>query len=150
MTSNEVNDTPWPPPTFSFEVDFAPGLQRVPFMHVSGLDDETQDYRTSPGTNYPDIKRPKIVKYNNASLKKGAFVNNQAFWNWQNQIATNTIAPSIIVIRLLDATHTVKMTWTLNNAWPTKILGNDLKSDGNELAVQGVELVYQQVTATTP
>ena len=28
------------------------------------------------------------------------------------------------------------MTWTLNNAWPSKISSTDLKSDANEVAVE--------------
>ena len=50
----------------------------------------------------------------------------------------NTIKRRTVVINLLDETGAPKMTWTLNNAWPTKITGTDLKSDGNEVAVEAV------------
>ena len=35
------------------------------------------------------------------------------------------------------------MTWTLNNAWPTKVTGTDLKSDGNEVAVESIEIAFE-------
>jgi phage tail-like protein len=35
------------------------------------------------------------------------------------------------------------MTWTLLNAWPTKISVPDLKSDANEVAVETLELAHE-------
>jgi phage tail-like protein len=55
----------------------------------------------------------------------------------------NIIARRAVVINLLDETGAPKMVWTLHNAWPTKITGTDLKSEGNEVAVESVELAYE-------
>jgi phage tail-like protein len=35
------------------------------------------------------------------------------------------------------------MTWTLNNAWPTKVTGTDLKSNGNEVAVESIDIAFE-------
>jgi phage tail-like protein len=35
------------------------------------------------------------------------------------------------------------MVWTLTNAWPTKITGTDMKADGNEVAVETIELAHE-------
>ena len=35
------------------------------------------------------------------------------------------------------------MVWTLTNAWPTKITATDLKSEGNEVAVETLELAHE-------
>jgi phage tail-like protein len=35
------------------------------------------------------------------------------------------------------------MTWTLQNAWPTKVVGTDMKSDGNEVAVETIEFTHE-------
>ena len=40
------------------------------------------------------------------------------------------------------------MTWTLVNAWPIKVTGTDLKSDGNEVAVETMILAYERLTIT--
>jgi phage tail-like protein len=37
------------------------------------------------------------------------------------------------------------MTWTLNNAWPTKITPTDMKSDGNEAAIESIEIAYETI-----
>ncbi len=38
------------------------------------------------------------------------------------------------------------MTWTLTNAWPIKVTSTDLKSDGNEVAVETIELAHEGLT----
>jgi phage tail-like protein len=55
----------------------------------------------------------------------------------------NTIKRRTVVIKLLDETAAPKMTWTLNNAWPTKITGADLKLDGSEVAVESIEIAFE-------
>ena len=55
----------------------------------------------------------------------------------------NTVKRITIIIRLLDETGSTTMQWQLNNAWPTKITSTDLKSDGNEVAVDAIEIAYE-------
>jgi len=40
------------------------------------------------------------------------------------------------------------MTWTLSNAFPTKITVTDMKADGNEVAVESIELAYEGLKLT--
>ena len=40
------------------------------------------------------------------------------------------------------------MKWVLQNAWPTKITGTAFESDGNEVAVETIELAYEGLTIT--
>jgi len=42
------------------------------------------------------------------------------------------------------------MSWTLNNALPTKITGTDLKSEANEVATESLELAYETLVVSTP
>lgn len=145
MTDN--NSATWPLPKFRFEVDFGAGMNKVSFQEVSGLEAENQiiEYRHSNSRQFSAIKMPGIAKYGNVTLKKGVFVNGSAFWNWIDQIKMNTIKRRTIVIKLLDEAGGVTMQWTLNNAWPTKITSTDLKSDGNEVAVDTLEIAHEQL-----
>jgi phage tail-like protein len=52
------------------------------------------------------------------------------------------------LIKLLDEGGNVTMQWQLDNAWPTKITSTDLKSDGNEVAVDSIEIAHEQLTIT--
>jgi len=68
------------------------------------------------------------------------------FWDWFNEIKMNTIARKPVTISLLDEAGAPTMVWTLANAWPTAITGTDLKSDGNEVAIESIEISHEGLT----
>lgn len=135
-------------PKFRFEVDLGTELQKVAFQEVSGMDVENQiiEYRASNSPLFSTIKMPGIVKYGNITMKRGVFVNDNNFWNWHAEIKMNVIKRRTVIIRLLDEAGGTTMQWTLDNAWPTKITSTDLKSDGNEVAVDTIEIAHEQLT----
>jgi phage tail-like protein len=137
----------WPMPKFRFEVDLGTELKGVAFQEVSGMDVENQiiEYRNSNSPLFSPEKMPGLVKYSNVSMKRGVFVNDNSFWNWHAEIKMNTIKRRTVIIRLLDETGKVTMQWSLNNAWPTKISSTDLKSDGNEVAIDTLEIAYEEL-----
>lgn len=145
-----VEGSTWPMPKFRFEVDFGTQLQKIAFQEVSGMDKEVQiiEYRASNSALFSTIKMPGIAKYGNVTMKRGIFVNDNSFWDWMDQIKMNTIARRTVLIKLLDETGAVTMQWQLLNAWPTKITGSDLKSDGNEVAVDTIEIAHEQLIIT--
>jgi len=141
--AGEAQDNVWPLPKFYFQVKL--GDTEVAFQEVSGLDIEAQiiEYRHGNSPEFSTIKMPGIKKVGNVTLKKGVFVKDNAFWDWFNQIKMNTIERKTVTISLLDETGAPTMVWTLNNAWPTKITGTDMKSDGNEVAVETIEVAHE-------
>ncbi|MEP0984346.1 phage tail protein [Ekhidna sp.] len=138
----------WPMPKFRFSVDWGTIKQNMAFQEVSGLEAETQviEYRASNSAVFSTVKMPGIAKYGNVTMKRGVFVKDNSFWNWYNQIKMNTIKRQTVTIKLLDENGKPTMTWTLKNAWPTKITGTDLKSDGNEVAVDTIEIAHEGLT----
>ncbi|MNE64569.1 T4-like virus tail tube protein gp19 [compost metagenome] len=109
------------------------------------MDIEAQivEYRHGNSKEFSTIKMPGIKKTGNVTLKKGVFVKDNGFWDWFNKIKMNTIERQTVVISLLDEGGRPTMVWTLNNAWPTKITGTDMKSDGNEVAVETIEIAHE-------
>lgn len=150
--AGEKQDTNWPLPKFYFEVDITDVGTKLPFQEVSGLEMETQaiEYRAGNNPTFSTIKMPGIKKSGNVTLKKGIFAKDNKFFDWQKNISMNTIQRSTVTIRLLDESGSPTMTWTLTNAWPTKITGTDLKSDGNEVAVESIELAHEGLTIAKP
>ena len=142
----------WPMPKFRFEVDLGTELKGVAFQEVSGMDVENQiiEYRKSNSTEFSTVKMPGIVKYGNVTMKRGIFVNDYTFWKWHDEIKMNTIKRRQVLIKLLDEAGKVTMQWTLTNAWPTKITSTDLKSDGNEVAVDTLEIAHEKLTINSP
>lgn len=148
--AGETENSIWPLPKFYFSVQI--GGRTMSVQEVSGLDTETTpiEYRHGDSPSFYPIKMPGLGRVGNVTLRKGIFVNDTGFWDWYDQIKLNTIARQTVVINLLDETANPKMTWTLNNAWPTKITGTDLKSDGNEVAVESLEIAYETLVIAAP
>jgi phage tail-like protein len=145
--AGEVQDQNWPLPKFYFSVQLGDD-NTVSFQEVTGLESETQpiEYRHGNSPVFAPLKMPGLQKVGNVTLRKGIFVTDSKLWNWYNEIKLNTITRRTVVINLLDESGTPKMVWTLNNAWPTKITGTDLKSEGNEVAVEAIEIAYETLT----
>jgi phage tail-like protein len=136
----------WPLPKFHFEVKW--DSEVLSFQEVSGLDTETQpiEYRHGDSPEFSVIKMPGIKKTGNVTMKKGVFKSDNKFWDWYNQIKMNTIKRVPVTISLLDETGSPTMVWTLANAWPTKITATDLKSEGNEIAIESIEIAHEGLT----
>jgi phage tail-like protein len=136
----------WPMPKFYFQVKWDSAV--MSFEEISGLDVESQpiEYRHGDSPVYASIKMPGLKKYGNITMKKGVFKGDNKFWDWFNQIKMNTIKRVPVTISLLDETGKPTMVWTLTNAWPTKITGTDLKAQGNEVAVETIEVAHEGLT----
>ncbi|RUL79029.1 phage tail protein [Dyella choica] len=136
----------WPMPKFYFEVKWDSAV--MSFEEVSGLDVEAQpiEYRHGNSPVYSTIKMPGLKKYSNVTMKKGVFKGDNKFWDWFNKIKMNTIKRLPVTISLLDESGKPTMVWTLANAWPSKITGTDLKAQGNEVAIETIEIVHEGLT----
>ncbi|MBY0483915.1 phage tail protein [Nitrosomonas sp.] len=138
--------TVWPMPKFYFQVKW--DSQVMSFQEVSGLDIQSEEikYRHGDSPEFSVIKMPGMKKVGNITMKKGIFKGDNKFWDWFKQIKMNTIKRLPVTISLLDEGGKATMVWTLTNAWPTKITGTDLKSEGNEVAIESMEIVHEGIT----
>jgi phage tail-like protein len=147
MVGNE-QEGPWPLPKFYFSVHIEDVATDLPFQEVSGLDIDTQviEYRAGNSPSFSTVKMPGMRKSGNVTLKKGIFVKDNKFFDWVAAIRLNTIQRAKVTIKLLDESGAPVMVWTLANALPTKITGTDLNAEGNEVAVESIELAYDGLT----
>ncbi len=136
----------WPIPKFYFQVKW--DAEVMSFQEVAGLDIESQpiEYRSGDSPVFSTINMPGIKKSGNVTMKKGVYKSDNKFWDWFNEIKMNTIKRVPVTISLLDEAGAPTMVWTLANAWPTKITATDLKSDGNEAAIESIEISHEGVT----
>jgi phage tail-like protein len=136
--------TTWPLPKFYFNIDLGDG-KKLGFSEITGLESDIKpiEYRHGDSPVFSPIKMPGLRSVGNVTLKKGVFTKDSIFWDWFDQSKLNIIKRKTVVISLLDEAATPKMTWTLTNAWPTKMSGTDLKSDSNEVAIESLELAYE-------
>lgn len=133
----------WPLPKFHFSVKWDDKV--MSFQEVSGLDVQSEEikYRAGDSKIFSPVKIPGLKKYGNVTMKKGIYKGDNEFWKWLNEIKMNTIKRKTVVISLLDESDAATMVWTLKNAWPTKITGTDLKAEGNEVAIESIEIVHE-------
>jgi phage tail-like protein len=136
----------WPIPKFYFEVKW--DSEVMSFQEVSGLDVEAQpiEYRRGDSPEFSTISMPGLKKSGNVTMKKGVYKSDNKFWDWFKQIKMNTIKRVPVTISLLDEAGDATMVWTLANAWPTKISSTDLKADGNEVAIETIEIAHEGIT----
>lgn len=146
---SKQSETVWPMPKFFFNVTW--GGNEIAFQEVSGLDVQSEEikYRHGNSKEFSVIKMPGMKKYGNVTMKKGVFKGDNKFWDWLKQIEMNTIKRVPVIISLLDQSGAAVMVWTLTNAWPTKISSTDLKSEGNEVAIETIEIVHEGLKIET-
>jgi len=135
--------TVWPLPKFYFKVTW--GDQNISFQEVSGLDIQSEEikYRHGDSPQFSVIKMPGMQKTGNVTMKKGIFKGDNKFFEWFKQNKMNTVKRVPVTIQLCDEDGNPTMVWKLNNAWPTKITGTDLKSEGNEVAIETIEIAHE-------
>lgn len=142
--SSPSNDV-WPKPKFSFQVEWPSAI--ATFQEVSGLSSEAQpiEYRHDDQPVFSTIKMPGIKKTGHITMKKGIFKSDNNLTDWLNEIKMNTIKREYITIKLMDESGAPTMIWTLANAWPTKISGQNI-TNNSEVHVDSIEIVHEGIT----
>ena len=147
----------YPIPKFHFRVQWGKDF-RIGFTEVSGLDFETEviEYREGSSKTYNSSKQPGRTKYSNVTLKRGTFEGDYDFYmEWRKTFyfqegnQTGSRFRRNVEIMLLNENHEPVITWTLLNAWPSKVQSTDLKADANEVAIETMELVHEGLTILT-
>ena len=136
----------YPLPKFHFRVEW--GGSRIGFTEVTGLDRslEVIEYRDGASLEYSKIKMPGLEKFSNITLKRGTFADDNEYFEWLNTVQLNTIERRDVIISLLNEEHEPVMVWKVKNAFPVKVQSSDLKADGNEVAIETLEIAHEGLT----
>lgn len=146
MATERPNKNPYSAFNFTVSID---GAVVAAFQEVSGLDSENTpiEYREGGDAFNTTRKLPGIEKYPNAVLKRG-LTGTLYLWQWRKEVRDGGSAfPPVrnVVIQLQNEQHVNVYKWKLTNAWCTKLSGPSLKGQGNELAVETMELAYDRI-----
>jgi phage tail-like protein len=139
----------YPLAKFHFRVEW--GGERVGFTEVTGLDMQVEaiEYREGSSPEYSKIKMPGLHKFSNLTLKRGSVAGDSDFYKWVNTISLNQVERRDVVISLLNESHTPVLTWKAKNTFPIKLAASDLKADGNEVAIETLELAHEGLSLVT-
>lgn len=89
-------------------------------------------------------KIPGRVKFTDVTLKRG-ITSDMAIWEWRQSVVEGKMeeARKNCSIIMMDRTYMPVATWHFSNAWPSKVTGPALKSDGNDFGVEEVTIVHE-------
>lgn len=136
----------YPLPAFHFQVDWGGSKgTEVGFSEVSGLTIEHQiiEYRDGVSKEYSAVKMPGIPKFNNITMKRGIIAKDNDFFKWLNTTKMNKPERRNLTISLLNENHEPVITWKAINAFAVKVEGPGLKSTGNEVAIESIEVAHE-------
>lgn len=139
-------------------------------MEASGLDVENAVIEYREGADQSGKKggafvrkQPGMERYPNVTLRRGITGDLNLWTNLRQPIRDAVTGPEFgtlgqsdrsIKIALQDEQHQTKQTWTLRNAWVSKLSGPSLNAKGNEVAIESIEVVCEHIErvfdGTTP
>ncbi|ELY72800.1 phage tail protein [Natrinema pallidum] len=142
MAPYTTEDDPYAQYNFEVEVD---GETVAGFTEVAGItmELETVQYREG-GVNDHVHQLPGQFAHANLVLQRG-LTTNTAFWDWIQTVMSGTISRKNIVVKVKDGFQgQSQWGWEFANAYPTKWSGPDLASNERGMAIESIELAYEQ------
>ena len=91
---------------------------------------------------------PGIAAYGTITLERALAETGPELWQWLDAIATNTAPKTTMTVSLLNQAGGPVVTWTLHNAWPTKVLGTTLEDGGNQVKIVEILMAYETLVVT--
>lgn len=113
------------------------------FQEVSGLGVEVTPIEYRNGSEDITVRKiPGLKKFTNITLKRG-ITGDVAFWDWVASAMKGEVQKASGSIILLDENREEVMRFNFYEAWPTKWTGPSLKANGNEIAIEMIELCHE-------
>ncbi len=125
---------------FLVEID---GITRASFHEASGFDSSVDviEHREGGDSTTPR-KLPGMTKHANIVLKRGITDDTQ-LWQWHADVVIGNVKRKNGSIVLLDNAGQEKVRWNFFNAWPAKWTGPSLSAEGNDVAIETLELAHE-------
>lgn len=129
---------------FNFRVELD-GITRGAFHEASGFDStiDVIEHREG-GDNLTPRKLPGMTKHSNIVLKWGLAADTDLY-DWHRAAIDGDIQRKNGSIVLLDRRGEEKVRWNFFAAWPAKWDGPDFNAEGNDVAIETLELAHEGV-----
>lgn len=136
----------WPLPSFYFKVSVS-NVGDISCSEVSGLETEFEEITYSAGDSpvFTKLKMPGLRKAGDLTIKKGVFNDGKALWDWINKVKQNVIQREMVTVSLLDESGSPVKTWEAVNAWPKKIITEDLENKGSTTHIETLVIAHEGV-----
>lgn len=134
-------------PAFRFIVD-VDGERQAAFTECTlpSIEWESEEVKEG-GLNTFVHLLPGMRKASRVTLKNG--VGKSTLMEWYIQSLGKTAPRKALTIALLDSTGSPVVTWQVENAYPIKWSGPELKTGSTSVAIQSLELICGEVVVVT-
>lgn len=129
--------------SFNFKVEID-GIVRAYFREVSGIDSSVEVMEYREGGDPTTRKLPTIAKYSNITLKWG-LTDERELYDWHRKAVRGQIERKNGSIIVLDSQGREAVRWNFFNAWPTRYNAADLNAEGNDVAIETLELAHEGI-----
>jgi phage tail-like protein len=122
------------------------------FTEVSGIGSEnavvTHKVVTTEAKEVT-LQVPGRIEWGEITFKRGLTTDFQ-FWEWRELVITGDIvgARRPVTIEMFDRNYQPVVTWTCENAWPSKLSGPTIAADSNDFAIEEMTIVHEGLTRT--
>ncbi len=121
------------------------GGAHLGFMEVSGLGMELDvvPHRVGSSSESQNALLPGQKLFPPVVLRRGITPGDNGFFEWIQSAQFHAIERRDVTIQLLDEQHNPVVTWTLRNAFPSRLDYAPLVAQGSEVAVESLTLVHE-------
>ena len=124
------------------------GIQQAGFGEAT-IPDSTSaiiEYREGTDTALNNRKLSGLTKHGNLVLKWG-ITESMDLYNWRKMVeqGKTTTARKNIAVILVDAEGNDAARWEFVNAWPCKYKGPDMNAEGNDVAIETLEITFESM-----
>ena len=131
------------------------------FTEITGVEASVDviEFRQGNSNSLAPVKIPGLVKHGNITLKMG-YTQTQAFKDWiiacvsehrkelmrhNVSIELLNINPGALEDNQEELDDSKGVIWVLTNAWVCKYTAPDLNSTASEVAIESVEIAYEEI-----
>ncbi len=135
-------DIPDPFMNFNFLVEIQ-GIIRAGFHQVSGLDATIEAVPFREGGELTTTRKLfGLTNFGNIQLRKG-MTTDMTLYKWHRRNVEGAAERHNFSLILLDRTGTQVARWDFRRAWPTKYQGPEFNAEGNDVAIELLEMVHE-------
>lgn len=103
---------------------------------------EITSYREGDEREYSGRRLPGRVTFSHLILRRGLTID-RTFFDWWRSVADGTLDRRNVSVILRDYTGQPFARWNFRDALPTKYSAPDFRAQGNEVAIESLELVVE-------
>lgn len=131
------------------------------FTEVTGVEASVDviEFRQGNSNSLAPVKLPGLVKHGNVTLKMG-YTQSQDFKEWiiacvserREEMPRRTVSIELFDSNeggsqaIVEEVNTKGVTWVLSDAWVAKYSAPDLNASTSEVAIESVEIAYEEIT----